>query len=655
MNRTFVGLSTLVFLAACAQTPQPNLQPASVSTEYAIEKLVPPNSYLNPSEVDMSDDGRIVLGTVQDGWFLWSAAQGFRKVGPAGSYPLGISGDGSTVIGFRYLSGGTSQAFRWTASGGMQNLGVLPGDLHSNPNDVSFDGSVVVGKSENDNYEVHAFRWTASTGMQNLNASSDQESCATGVSADGKVIAGQSKNASVTSVFRWTTTGGRQSLGSLSGGEYSYLEFGCTYQAITENVQIMSDDGNVIIGVSDSNDGLKAFRWTTTNGMQAIPITPTLLSVSRNGQVVGSGRPAQRWSGAGGLVDLAPEREHPESIVESMSADGTVMVGRTESSSSTSSDFPAFVWTPSKGTQQLSGLGSTTSSPFADVVTSDGNTILGLAADSQENFHIVLWRRQGTSTKQNQTVTFTSTPPSSATVGSTYTVSATASSGLAVSFSSATPNVCTVSDSTVSFVAAGTCTVNASQAGNASYNAAPTVSQNINVTADPATPATATYTIGFDNSPTDRILYSLRVGQGMTGPATSGRISVGGKRIIGGKYRAGNYAKVVDLYGSKRLVVVGSKSGTTPNPGGGRMQFSFDTNGGFGNGSVTVKSITLSNVTANGASINLYQGRTLIRKVNVPVTGAGQSVTLTIDEPGVTILSAFARFPIAVDDLIVSQ
>jgi hypothetical protein len=84
--------------------------------------------------------------------------------------------------------------------------------------------------------------------------------------------------------------------------------------------------------------------------------------------------------------------------------------------------------------------------------------------------------------KGNQTITFTSAPPASPTVGGpTYTVTATASSGLPVTFSSATPSTCTVTGSTVTFIAAGTCTVNADQAGNANYNAAPQVQQTMTV------------------------------------------------------------------------------------------------------------------------------------------------------------------------------
>jgi hypothetical protein len=85
--------------------------------------------------------------------------------------------------------------------------------------------------------------------------------------------------------------------------------------------------------------------------------------------------------------------------------------------------------------------------------------------------------------QQTQTITFTSTAPTSARVGGgTYAVSAVASSGLSVSFSSGTPSVCTVSGSTVSFVAGGACTVLADQAGNAAYAPAAQASQSFTVT-----------------------------------------------------------------------------------------------------------------------------------------------------------------------------
>jgi hypothetical protein len=104
-------------------------------------------------------------------------------------------------------------------------------------------------------------------------------------------------------------------------------------------------------------------------------------------------------------------------------------------------------------------------------------------------------------TKGDQTISFTSTAPSDATVGgATYTATATATSGLTVTFSSATTSVCTSSGTngaTITFVGAGTCTINADQAGNGNWNAAPTKTQSFSVStpwAYSATGATQTWT-----------------------------------------------------------------------------------------------------------------------------------------------------------------
>jgi PKD repeat protein len=106
-----------------------------------------------------------------------------------------------------------------------------------------------------------------------------------------------------------------------------------------------------------------------------------------------------------------------------------------------------------------------------------GNSNYDAAPQAQQSFAL---------SKGSQTITFTSTAQSSATVGGpSYTVAATTSSGLPVSFSSATPSVCSLSGSTVSFLAAGTCTTDANQAGNGEYEPAPQVQQSFAVASEP--------------------------------------------------------------------------------------------------------------------------------------------------------------------------
>ena len=94
-----------------------------------------------------------------------------------------------------------------------------------------------------------------------------------------------------------------------------------------------------------------------------------------------------------------------------------------------------------------------------------------------------------------QTITLTTSPPNSATVGGTDTLAATGgASGNAVTFSidaSSTAGACSLSGAVVSFGGAGTCVIDANQAGSTTYAAAPQVQVSVSVQA-PGTPSTHT-------------------------------------------------------------------------------------------------------------------------------------------------------------------
>jgi hypothetical protein len=167
-----------------------------------------------------SADGSIVVGGafvapgVQQAfrWTLSNAATGagsFASLGAATQMALAVSGDGSVVVG----KGANNQGFRWTAAGGVQDLGTLPGLAQAQATGVSDDGQVVVGISDSlviVNFPVpldptttqRAFRWTAATGMQYLGdllaaAGVDMSGVtllsAHSVSADGSLIAGSAR------------------------------------------------------------------------------------------------------------------------------------------------------------------------------------------------------------------------------------------------------------------------------------------------------------------------------------------------------------------------------------------------------------------------------------------------------------------------------
>jgi hypothetical protein len=100
--------------------------------------------------------------------------------------------------------------------------------------------------------------------------------------------------------------------------------------------------------------------------------------------------------------------------------------------------------------------------------------------------------------KGSQTITFTSTPPSNATVGGpTYAVTAVGGGSpnpVVLTIDSASKQVCTISGSTVTFIGAGTCTIDANQSGDKNYEPAMTSTQSFGVLA-------LSQTITFSSSP----------------------------------------------------------------------------------------------------------------------------------------------------------
>lgn len=280
----------------------------------------------------------------------------------------------------------------------------------------------------------------------------------------------------------------------------------------------------------------------------------------------------------------------------------------------------------------LSGLGA---GSYTDAVTAHFAADEGFEASQGQGTLVVA--------KAAQTLTFTSTPPTNAAVGSSYTVSASASSGLGVSYASATTGVCTVSGTTVSFVGAGTCTVSASQSGNANYHAAASALQSFNVSA-PAT--AATYTVNFSSStvPVGRVITSVSLGRGISssGKAT-GDVSLYAKR----KDKTGNVAMVI---GTPRHLVISKDGINKISYGlGGTLDFGFS---GFGSGSAAIKTLKVRSTTTTGGTVSVYRGSTLLKTVSVPKTGSGITKTLGVYVTDATLVRVTLTGVGAVDDLV---
>jgi probable HAF family extracellular repeat protein len=139
-----------------------------------------------------------------------------------------VSAEGSVVVGWARNASYQQHAFRWTAAGGVQDLGTLGVDW-CEATDVSADGSVVVGWAYDASRQQRAFRWTAASGMQDLNqlyAALLQDSSylevATAISPDGRYIVGWGQNAATgrTEAYMLDTQG-TSSVEESSEGEFT--------------------------------------------------------------------------------------------------------------------------------------------------------------------------------------------------------------------------------------------------------------------------------------------------------------------------------------------------------------------------------------------------------------------------------------------------
>jgi uncharacterized membrane protein len=132
----------------------------------------------------------------------WTETAGMEELAEIGNaFVRAVSADASVIVGSRESIGGLSEAIRWTESGGIMGLGVMPGGhLPSDTIDASDDGMVIIGHSFNRDGLMENFIWTPDKGMRSLRETL-VEDCgldltdwtlidATAISGDGRTIVG---------------------------------------------------------------------------------------------------------------------------------------------------------------------------------------------------------------------------------------------------------------------------------------------------------------------------------------------------------------------------------------------------------------------------------------------------------------------------------
>ncbi len=214
-------------------------------------------------------------------------------------------------------------------------------------------------------------------------------SSAYGISADGTTIVGTSETDDGLTAFRWTEAGGMEPLGDLTGGIWQSSAWG------------VSADGSAVVGGSRSTNGMEAFRWTSTTGMQPIgdvvggTFESTLRGISADGTIaVGTcnsvnGKEACKGIDGGGLMGLG---DIGSSIfwseASAVSGDGTVIVGTGRGNTE------AFRWTSQNGMEPLGVLDPVNYSSAASAVNFDGSIIVGRSANAQGVTEPFRWAAQ---------------------------------------------------------------------------------------------------------------------------------------------------------------------------------------------------------------------------------------------------------------------
>lgn len=131
----------------------------------------------------MSRNGSVVVGmNTVDPFQIgeasrWTAETGLAGLGylfnngaPEASVATGVTGNGSVIVGTGFSEETYSEAFRWTESGGMMSLGILPGGRSSVAFGISADGGRIFGGTifGNSSFVADPFVWTARAGMRRL-------------------------------------------------------------------------------------------------------------------------------------------------------------------------------------------------------------------------------------------------------------------------------------------------------------------------------------------------------------------------------------------------------------------------------------------------------------------------------------------------------
>jgi len=239
----------------------------------------------------------------------------------------GINNSGQ-VVGGATAPGGFD-AFSYTSSGGMTDLGTLGGSS-SVAAAINTSGQIVGAASTSGNTGSHAFSYTSSGGMTDLGTFGGSYSAAAAINTSGQIVGWANTSASPPNTggatspraFSYTSGGGMTDLGTL-GGSYS------SAAAINTSGQIVGSAN------TSGNTGSHAFSYTSSGGMTDLGTLGGSYSsasgINDNDQIVGSSytssgnQYAFSYTSGGGMVDLGALAGDVESYANGINNSGQIV------------------------------------------------------------------------------------------------------------------------------------------------------------------------------------------------------------------------------------------------------------------------------------------------------------------------------------------
>lgn len=252
--------------------------------------------------------------------FVWTAGGGMLGIrsgtGGGRSYGLAINRHGVVTGSFSNTPDGPARPFRWSAAGGVEDLGLAPGLPWPSSGRVLNDAGLIAGVATVDDEQTHAFAWTRSGGTVAIDTQGSVESAPVAVGAGGEVAGNRlaSFEDGGDRPFLWTRAGGMVDLG--------------TGRGTTAWVNAMTPGLHIAGGIGYADGRQRAMSWTRRSGMRELGTLGGRTSVARDvnarGQIVGFAEDrtgAMRafvWSASGGMFDLnqALHRAPPGLVLE---------------------------------------------------------------------------------------------------------------------------------------------------------------------------------------------------------------------------------------------------------------------------------------------------------------------------------------------------